>query len=96
MAIDLDALRAKHEELNNTKKGGGNSDFLSKFLQLQEGTNTVRILPWKDDDKQFFAETKIHRIKQADGNIKNVHCRKVHGESCPMCDLYFGLWKERR
>ena len=97
MAIDLDALRAKHDELNNNKKGGsGNADFLSKFLQLQEGTNTVRILPWKDDDKQFFAETKIHRVKQPDGNIKNVHCRKVHGEACPMCDLYFGLWKTGR
>tara|TARA_R110002020_G_scaffold379488_2_gene590717 strand:- start:2828 stop:3571 length:744 start_codon:yes stop_codon:yes gene_type:complete len=97
MAIDLDALRAKHEELNNGNKGGStNADFLSKFMQLQEGTNTVRILPWKDEDKQFFAETKIHRIKQADGNIKNVHCRKVHGEACPLCDLYYSLWKTGR
>lgn len=97
MAIDLDALRAKHEELNNGNKGGAaNADFLSKFMQLQEGTNTVRILPWKDEDKQFFAETKIHRIKQADGNIKNVHCRKIHGEACPLCDVYYSLWKTGR
>ena len=42
MAIDLNALRAKHEELSNAGKGNANSDFLSKFVQLEEGTNAVR------------------------------------------------------
>tara|TARA_R100001244_G_scaffold108560_1_gene80305 strand:+ start:101 stop:838 length:738 start_codon:yes stop_codon:yes gene_type:complete len=95
MAIDLNALRAKHEQLNNPQ-GGSNSDFLKKFYQIPEGSNAVRILPWKDDEKEFYAETKIHRITGPDGNVKNHHCRKIHGEHCPICDVYFGLWKTGR
>ena len=93
MAIDLEALRAKHEQLNNPAGANTNTDFLNKFYQIPEGTNAVRILPWKDEDKEFYAETKIHRVPQPDGNVKNIHCRKVHGEKCPLCDLYYGLWK---
>jgi hypothetical protein len=95
MAIDLDALRRKHEELNN--QGGGSSEnVLDKFYQLDLGTNVVRILPWKNEENEFYAETKIHRVPQPDGKIKNFHCRKVHGESCPLCDLYYALWKTGR
>ncbi len=93
MAIDLEALRAKHEQLNNPQAGNSNSDFLQKFYQIPEGTNAVRILPWKDEEREFYAETKIHRVPQPDGTVKNIHCRKIHGEKCPMCDLYYGLWK---
>jgi len=93
MAIDLNALRAKHAELSNPG-GNTNTDFLSKFVQLQEGTNAIRILPGKDDDTLFYAETKIHRVPTGDGQTKNVHCRKIHGEPCPLCDMYYGLWKE--
>jgi hypothetical protein len=97
MAIDLDALRKKHEQLNNP--GGStsnNTDFLNKFYQIPEGSNAVRILPWKDDEKEFYAETKIHRVPGPDNNVRNIHCRKVHGENCPMCDLYYALWKTGR
>jgi len=93
MAIDLEALRAKHEQLNNPAGASSNSDFLQKFYQIPEGTNAVRILPWKDEEREFYAETKIHRVPQPDGNVKNIHCRKIHGEKCPMCELYYGLWK---
>ena len=92
MAIDLDALRAKHEELTKPAGGGNNTDFLSKFFQVKEGTNIVRILPGKDDDSLFYAETKIHRIPDGEGMTRNVHCRKIHGEKCPLCDAYYGLW----
>ena len=95
MAIDLEALRAKHEQLNNPA-GGQNTDFLQKFYQIPEGTNAVRILPWSDDEQEFYAETKIHRVPQPDGNVRNIHCRKIHGEACPMCDLYYSLWKTGR
>ena len=94
MAIDLDALRAKHEQLNKPAEGGG--DFINNFYKIPEGSNLVRIMPWKDEESQFYAETKIHRVPKSLDNLKevrNVHCRKVHGEACPMCDLYFGLWK---
>ena len=93
--IDLEALRKKHEQLNNPQ-GGNNADFLKKFYQIPEGTNAVRVLPWKDDEKEFYAETKIHRVPQPDGNNRNVHCRKMHGEACPLCDMYYALWKTGR
>lgn len=93
MAIDLEAIRRKHEEISSGPGGGGDSSFLDNFIQLQEGSNVVRILPGKDEDTQFYAETKIHRIMNADSKIRNVHCRKIHGEKCTLCDLYFGLWK---
>jgi len=92
MAIDLEALRAKHAELTQSSTGA-RSDFLSNFIQLNEGTNLVRILPGKDDDTLFYAETKIHRIPNGEGQIKNVHCRKMQGEKCPLCDAYYALWK---
>jgi hypothetical protein len=94
MAIDLDALRAKHAELSNPGSGNANSDFLSNFMQIQEGTNVVRVLPGKDEDTLFYAETKIHRVPDENGNVKNVHCRKIHNEPCPLCDSYYSLWKE--
>jgi len=97
MAIDLEALRLKHEQLSNPATATqSNADFLKKFYQIPEGTNAVRVLPWKDEEREFYAETKIHRIPQGEGNVKNVHCRKIHGEPCPLCDLYYGLWKTGR
>ena len=92
MAIDLEALAAKHAELSNPGTGGS-TDFLNNFFQIREGTNIVRILPGKDEDTLFYAETKIHRVPDAEGKVRNIHCRKIHGEACPMCDAYFGLWK---
>jgi hypothetical protein len=93
MPIDLDMLRQKHAELS-AGPSSGNSDFLSKFMQVKEGTNVVRILPWKDDDHLFYAETKIHRVPMGEGRDRNIHCRKVQGEACPVCDAYFALWNE--
>jgi hypothetical protein len=95
MAIDLTKLREKHEKFQGSTTNS--TDFLNNFYQIPEGSNSVRIIPWKDDDKEFYAETKIHRVPTGEGNnIKNVHCRKVHGEACPLCDLYYSLWKTGR
>ena len=69
MAIDLEAIRRKHEEISSGPGTGGDSSFLDNFLQLQEGNNVVRILPGKDEETQFYAETKIHRIQGTDGNL---------------------------
>jgi len=98
MAIDLEAIRQKHQEISSTNTGAGS--FIDTFLQLREGTNVVRILPGKDDDTQFYAETKIHRITfpgsedgLTGGKVRNVHCRQIHGDKCPICELYYGLWK---
>ena len=91
MAIDLDKIRALHSQLSS--QGGSDNNFINNFYQISEGTNTVRILPSKDGEKDFYAMTKIHRVPNTEGQVRNIHCRRVHGESCPVCDLYFGLWK---
>jgi len=94
MAIDLNKLAAKHAELNGGARVQGNADFLSKFFQVPVGTSAVRILPPADEDKEFYAETRIHRIAGPDGQNRNVHCLKTHGEKCPLCDAYYELWDQ--
>ncbi len=96
MGLNLDEIRKKHEQLLNSQ-GGGNS-FSENFLKVDKGTTPVRILPPKDSDEDsFYAETKIHRIPEdvndSKSQIKNYHCPKLKGESCPICDLYYTLWK---
>jgi len=90
MAIDLEKIKQIHENLSGKGTGGGSDTFLI----LNEGTNTIRVLPPKEDDADFFAMTKLHRVPMQDGTVKNIHCRQVHGEKCPICDLYYSLWKE--
>lgn len=87
--MNIEELRKKYNQINKTG-GGDNSDFLKKFLMMDEGTTVVRILPSKDPDENFYAETGIHRI-----NEKNHHCPKVKGDDCPLCDLSFKLWNTK-
>ena len=87
--VNIDELRKKYAEINS-QGGGGNSDFLSKFFMMDEGTSVVRVLPAKDETTQeFYAETAIHRL-----NDKNYHCPRVKGGKCPVCDTYYNMWKE--
>lgn len=90
MAIDLDAIRRKHEQLQSGSSGG-----LEIFQKIEEGTNMCRIMPGKDDDTAFYAETAIHRVPDPENpdKVKNVHCRKVHNEECPLCEAYYAMWK---
>ena len=89
--VNLDELRKKYESIQRAQGGGGNNDdFLKKFFMMEEGTSVVRVLPGKGDtgENDFYAETAIHRI-----NDKNYHCPRVKGHDCPVCDLYYRLWK---
>ena len=88
--VNLDQLRQKYDQINRTKSDNDNSDFLKKFLMMKEGTTVVRILPDKEEDREFYAETAIHRI---DG--RNHHCPKVKGDDCPLCDLSYKLWNTK-
>ncbi len=87
--VNIEQLRKKYQEINNPGGSGGNNDFLSKFFMMDEGTSVVRVLPSKSDDREFYAETAIHRI-----NDKNYHCPRVKDQKCPVCDTYYDLWKE--
>ena len=86
--VNIDELRKKYEQIQNAQSGGGNNDFLKKFFMMEEGTSQVRVLPSSNPDNDFYAETAIHRIDE-----KNYHCPRVKGGACPVCDLYYKLWK---
>tara|TARA_R110002051_G_scaffold8568_2_gene35610 strand:- start:11659 stop:12438 length:780 start_codon:yes stop_codon:yes gene_type:complete len=90
--VNLDKLRQKLESLENKGKGGG-GDFINNFLQLEDGDNLIRLLPGAEG-KEFYAETKIHRVPDGEGGVKNFHCRRTHDEKCPLCEAYYGLWKK--
>tara|TARA_R110000737_G_scaffold342841_1_gene368110 strand:+ start:2502 stop:3320 length:819 start_codon:yes stop_codon:yes gene_type:complete len=91
MAIDLDALRAQYETLVS-KDSDSESNSKLPYITLKDGNNVIRILPG-NDEVPFYAETAIHRIPQ-DGQTydRSVHCLKMHGDNCPLCDLYYALW----
>lgn len=98
MVLDMDKLRAKAEKLNS--ENSSNDDFLAKFLKLETGTTYVRFLPWKDESKEFYAETIIHRVPRSrhdvgskGAQVKNIHCLKQYGKKCPVCEYYYFLWK---
>jgi len=94
--MDINRLRERYEQMKEKEGGSGNNDFLQKFMQLQDGQNLVRILPWKDESKEWYAETAIHRVPFSRFNLKgmsnNVHCLKVKGERCPACETYYKMW----
>ena len=84
--VNINELRNKYNQINRVPSKD-TENFLKKFLMMEEGETVVRILPWKDEENEFYAETGIHRI-----NDRNYHCPKVKGDSCPLCDLSFKLW----
>jgi len=86
--VNINELRKKYNEIN--KSGGNNEEFLKKFLIMEEGTTVVRILPWRDEDSEFYSETAIHRIDD-----RNYHCPKVKGDPCPLCDLSYKFWNTK-
>jgi len=87
--VNIDELRKKYNQINRVGSED-NAEFLKKFLMTEEGTTLVRILPSKDEDTEFYAETGIHRI-----NDRNYHCPRVKGDDCPLCDLSFKLWNSK-
>ena len=87
--VNIEELRKKYNQINK-QPAADTQDFLKKFLMMEEGTTQVRILPAKNPDDNFYAETGIHRI-----NDKNYHCPRVKGDDCPLCDLSFKLWNSK-
>lgn len=87
--VNLDKLREKYKK--DTEKS---SNFYDDFFQLKTGEEaTVRFLPWERDEQDFFSETSIHRVETTTGN-KNMHCPKIKGKDCPLCDTYFAIWNK--
>lgn len=86
--VNIEELRQKYNQINNRGQGATDPEFLKKFFMMEEGTSQVRVLPSKDEEIQFYSETAIHRI-----NNKNHHCPRVKDQKCPICDVYYKMWK---
>lgn len=91
MAKTLAELREMHKNMNSdSKKSSGSSNG---FWSPEEGDNVVRFLPGKEDPLDFFVETKLHAYQDEEGRWNYYKCRKTQNEKCPMCELYYDLWK---
>lgn len=100
-ARNLEELRKKHEALVSNQ-GGGNSNSNDKYLYVEANSEAVvRVLPGKnhgeEDELPFYRESMLHRIPKdfsADRSpTDNYHCPRAQGDSCPICDTYFALYK---
>lgn len=83
MAIDLKKIKERLETLKNTNKKTG-------ILKLENGKQTVRLLPLKDGDlcKSFY----LHYNVSGEGGIL---CPKANfGESCAICEFVAKLFSE--
>jgi len=85
--VNLDKLKEKYQSLTTGK--GNNDEFLKNFFMMEDGTSLVRILPWKNEDQDFYAQSSIHNF-----NGTNIHCLREIGKDCPVCDAYFDMWKK--
>lgn len=94
--VDLNELKKKYTELTKEKVTTNSDDFLKNFMSFEVGSNVVRILPAKEEGKWFYVENKVHKIHDQNGKAKNVHCLKMHGEPCPLCDAYYEMWKRHK
>lgn len=97
--VSLQELRERHKkqlEEQEAKKNGGSGGETKDWAELDMGSNIVRILPGKEEAFDFYVESSLHKYTDAEGKYRNYHCRKTHGEACPVCDFYFDLWKRHK
>ena len=85
MALNIELMRQK---LNNSQNKNAGKSTDTKWLQ--EGDQTIRILPTKDGDP--FKEFHFHYNV---GKNPGILCpKKNYGEHCPICDFASQLWRE--
>lgn len=90
MAVNLNDLRKKYEDLKNKKSGGGGD---IPFMELKEGDNLVRFL--SDDEGNFYVETGYHYLRQGK-EVKAIACNRLtDGSECYICDVVHELYKSK-
>ena len=83
MALNLEKLRQRQEELSQDTGGGGDYDFWSP----KDGRNVIRLCPPLDNmEDAFYVEAIVHFNVGPKNKMTN--CRKMLGkaEHCPVCD----------
>lgn len=94
----LEALKQKFKEKEEKKSEGKSSNFgdYYPFWNMKpDEKSIVRTLPFKgmsDDDLLPFVD-KLEHILSINGEDKKIPCRKMYGETCPICDLSAKYYK---
>ena len=88
----LDELRKKYETVKqkNESKGTFNDDLFVKVEKAgEEGAVNVRLLPGVANPQEFYVQTQNHKIGE-----NTYACGRLEGDDCPICQLYFDIWKD--
>lgn len=94
--VTLDDIKKLHEQLKTKAENNEQNENSGKYIKFEQGQNHIRILPGKEEELKFYAKAALHKFQDAEGNWKSYQCRKTINESCPICDLYFDLWKKHK
>jgi hypothetical protein len=81
--VDMDEMRGEYEATAQRKKA----------MKLQEGRNTLRVLPPPVGEKRPFKVFWVHGIGNGSG-FRSFQCpEKTLGENCPACDRVSALYR---
>jgi hypothetical protein len=95
----IERLRAQLKS-DQENKGNGNRQFQNNrniypFWNMKEGERCViRILPDlnEENEKVFFVDRLEHNLS-INGKTRKIPCRKMHGQSCPICEQSQAYYK---
>lgn len=95
----IERLRAQLKS-DQENKGNGNRQFQNNrniypFWNMKEGERCViRILPDlnEENEKVFFVDRLEHNLS-INGKSRKIPCRKMHGQSCPICEQSQAYYK---
>jgi len=96
----IERLRQQLKNDQEAKKNNGNRQFSNNrniypFWNMKEGERCViRILPDlnEENEKVFFVDRLEHNLS-INGETKKIPCRKMHGQSCPICEQSQAYYK---
>lgn len=94
MSLSLDQLRSAFKKDTTTNTGNGLGNYYP-FHKMQTGeSSTVRFLPDLNAENPmgFLVEKRTHTLT-VNGQKRNVPCRTMYGEDCPICKVSSAYYK---
>lgn len=94
MSLSLDQLRSAFKKDTTTNTGNGLGNYYP-FHKMQTGeSSTVRFLPDLNTENPmgFLVEKRTHTLT-INGQKRNVPCRTMYGEDCPICKVSSAYYK---
>lgn len=95
MSLSLDQLRSAFKKDTTANGNTGGLGNYYPFHKMQTGeSSTVRFLPDLNTDNPmgFLVEKRTHTLT-INGQKRNVPCRTMYGEDCPICKVSSAYYK---